>query len=142
MGCDNRPEYVGTNYVNVGQQKSITAESRPIHNKNINETVDLYRTFKLNPMIEIVEEENINNDCNINRNPRFVNGKTRSYGIIHIVLNCGITVDFLEINLSKQVFITLFYWIDILKKLIIYPEYPTHSYMIMRVACRFIPKNG
>ena len=94
-------------------------------------------------MAEIVEEEIItNNDCNINRNPRFINGKTRSYGIIYTMLNCGIIVDFLEINLSEQVFITLFHWINMLKKLIIYPEYRTYSYMIMRATCGFISKNG
>ena len=69
-------------------------------------------------MTEIVEEEIItNNDCNINRNPRFINGKTQSYGIIYTMLNCGIIVDFLEINLSEQVFITLFHWINMLKKI-------------------------
>ena len=143
VGCGNRPQYVGANKVNEDQQKSITTESRLINNKSINKPVGFCRTCKLNPMAEIVEEEIItNNDCNINRNPRFINGKTRSYGIIYTMLNCGIIVDFLEINLSEQVFITLFHWINMLKKLIIYPEYPTYSYMIMRATCGFISKNG
>jgi hypothetical protein len=59
----------------------------------------------------------INNECNINRNPRFVNGKVRSYGVIYTMYNCGILIDFLEINLSEQVYITLLHWFNMLKKI-------------------------
>ncbi len=86
--------------------------------KDAFETNRFCKTCKLNPTLEDVEEESIiNTECNINRNPRFVNGKARSYGLIYTMYNCGIVVDFLEINLSEQVYITLLHWTDMLRKI-------------------------
>ena len=78
----------------------------------------LCKACKSNHTIENAPEEIItNNECNIDRNPRFVNGKVRSYGIIYTMFNCGIVVDFLEINLSEQVYVTLLHWTNMLRKI-------------------------
>lgn len=53
----------------------------------------------------------------MNRNARFINGKVRSYGLIYTIYNCGIVVDYLEINLSEQVHITLLHWMNMLRKI-------------------------
>ncbi|CAF1380807.1 unnamed protein product, partial [Didymodactylos carnosus] len=88
-----------------------------MNSKELCEEVTLCKTCKLNPKPTAVEEEiTTNNECNIDRNPRFVNGKVRSYGVIYTMYNCGIVVDFLEINLSEQVYITLLHWTNILRK--------------------------
>ena len=86
--------------------------------ENLPETNGFCGACKLNPPSADVEEEVImNNECNIDRNPRFVNGKVRSYGVIFTMYNCGTVVDFLEINLSEQVYITLLHWTNMLRKI-------------------------
>ncbi|UJR12921.1 hypothetical protein I4U23_017095 [Adineta vaga] len=98
VGYGNRPDY-GTK------------------RKNMEDCGDECSSSSANPAVHKVEKELIiNTECNINRNPRFVNGKVRSYGLIYTMYNCGIVVDCLEINLSEQVYITLLHWINMLKK--------------------------
>ena len=81
-------------------------------------TSDLCRTCKTIPVEEHIDEEIvINNECNANRNPRFVNGRAKSYGVIYTMYNCDIVVDFLGINFSEQVFITLLHWTNMLRKI-------------------------
>ena len=65
--------------------------------KNLSVTRTLCRVCKSNPVAKNVEEEVIvNTQCNIDRYPRFVNEKAKSYRVIYAMCNCGIIVDFLE----------------------------------------------
>ncbi|CAM2728125.1 unnamed protein product [Rotaria socialis] len=116
VGCGNRPDY------DVKRKKDETDNDEsillPTNSKDMNIRTALCRACKSNPTPEYIEEEFItNSECNIDRNPRFVNGKVRSYGVIYTMYNCGIVVDFLEINLSEQVYVTLLHWMNMLRKI-------------------------
>ncbi len=116
IGCGNRPNYETKRKTNEDfEDESID----DLQNDNgISEPSTLCKTCKSNPTPENLEEELITNtECNINRNPRFVNGKARSYGVIYTMYNCGIVIDFLEINLSEQVYVTLLHWTNMLRKI-------------------------
>jgi hypothetical protein len=116
VGCGNRPNYQLKRKTNEAYEDESETESTGI--TDADNTPMLCETCKVNPTPENIDEELISNtECNINRNPRFVNGKVRSYGVIYTMYNCGIVVDFLEINLSEQVYITLLHWINMLKKI-------------------------
>ena len=81
-------------------------------------TSGLCRTCKTIPVEEDRDEDIVvNNECNVDRNPRFVNGRAKSYGVMYTMYNCGIVVDFLEINFSEQVYITLLHWTNMLRKI-------------------------
>ena len=74
--CGNRPDY---------KQKRKTKEDEVdefvVLSENL--TTILYRVYKSNYAAENIEKEVIvNTECNIDQNPRFVNGKAKSYGII------------------------------------------------------------
>ncbi|CAF1413325.1 unnamed protein product, partial [Adineta steineri] len=70
VGCGNRPEYEAKHKRKQDNQcKSITTST---NGSNDDTTDALCRSCKLNPISHDVEEEIItNNECNINRNPRF-----------------------------------------------------------------------
>ncbi len=116
IGCGNRPDYETKRKTYEDSDDGCIIESS--NDKDISESTTLCKTCKSNPTPENVEEELITNtECNIDRDPRFVNGKVRAYGIIHTMYNCGIVIDFLEINLSEQVYITLSHWTNMLRKI-------------------------
>jgi hypothetical protein len=116
IGCGNRPDYGTKRKTNEDREDESVLESTA--SQDVPRTNKLCKTCKLNSALDNIEEESITNtECNINRNPRFVNVKARSYGLIYTMYNCGIIVDFLEINLSEQVYITLLHWINMLRKI-------------------------
>jgi hypothetical protein len=119
VGCGNRPEYEAKRKTSEDDEDDEDESIiKSTISKDAHATAALCKACKLNPAPEDIAEELItNNECNIDRNPRFVNGKVRSYGIIYTMYNCGIVVDFLEINLSEQVYITLLHWTNMLKKI-------------------------
>ena len=115
-GCGNRPDYHEKRNTNEDDQEPPTNQAANSDSENIRSA--LCRVCKVNGITESAPEEIISNtECNINRNPRFVNGKVRSYGVIYTTYNCDIFVDFLEINLSEQVYITLLHWTEMLRKI-------------------------
>ena len=112
VGCNNRPDYE-TKRKN-DENESITKFT---NNEGSYYSTAFCKTCKSNSKSVDFEEEIVTNtECNINRNPRFVNEKFRSYGVIYTMHNCGIVVDFLEI-LSEQVYITLLHWTNMLRKI-------------------------
>ena len=84
VGCGNRPENEAKRKRNTDSEDDPSVEPRI--GGNLSDTNGFCRTCKLNPPSADVEEEVItNNECNIDRNPRFVNGKVRSYGVIYTI---------------------------------------------------------
>ena len=116
VGCGNRPDYESKRKLrDEGTGEDVPQSSTKF---NYNNPSVFCKVCKQKPPDESVPDEVIaTTECNINRNPRFVNGKVRSYGLIYTMYNCGIIVDFLEINLSEQVFITLLHWTDMLRRI-------------------------
>lgn len=116
VGCGNRPEN------ETKRKRDTDLEDESIVKFDINgiisSTNGFCKTCKYNSSsVDIEEEVIMNTECNIDRNPRFVNGKVRSYGVIYTMYNCGTVIDFLEINLSEQVYITLLHWTSMLRKI-------------------------
>ena len=116
VGCGNRPDYERKRKTNEDEADETIVLTENI--KDLSLTANLCRVCKSDPVDENIEEEVIvNTECNIDRNPRFVNGKAKSYGVIYTMYNCGIILDFLEINLSEQVYVTLLHWTNMLRKI-------------------------
>ena len=116
VGCGNRPDYEGKQKANEDEADESVVLSENI--KDLNLTMTLCRVCKSNTVPENIEEEIVvNTECNIDRNPRFVNWKAKSYAVIYTMYNCGNIVDFLEINLSEQVYVTLLHWTNMLHKI-------------------------
>lgn len=118
VGCGNRPDHHEKRKIKEDFHESASNESAISDVSSNHATSALCKKCRINANIETANEESFfNSECNVNRNPRFINGKVRSYGIIYTIYNCGIIVDYLEINLSEQVHITLLHWMNMLKKI-------------------------
>ena len=116
VGCGNRPDYQEKRKIVDDEDDESLSESATTDHAHSRGA--LCRACKSKDSIENAPEEIItNNEYNIDRNPRFVNGKVRSYGIIYTMYNWGVVVDFLEINLSEQVYVTLLHWTNMLRKI-------------------------
>ena len=118
MGCGNRPDYHEKRKTSEHHHEYLVDESATDDTQNDHITSALCTSCKVNyTNANVPQETFFNNECNVNRNPRFINGKVRSYGLIYTIYNCGIVVDYLEINLSEQVHITLLHWMNMLRKI-------------------------
>ena len=116
VGCGNRPDYGTKRKTKEDREREYTTNATT--DADIVDLALFCKSCKGKSVAENFQQEVIiNTECNINRNPRFVNGKIKSYGVIYTMYNCGIIVDFLEINLSEQVFITLLHWTNMLRKI-------------------------
>ena len=118
IGCGNRPDYHEKRKKSENHREDTDDESIFIDDENENVRSALCALCRVsrssdNSPLEVF----FNNECNVSRGARFVNGKVRSYGLIFTSYNCGIVVDYLEINLSVQVQITLLHWMSMLRKI-------------------------
>lgn len=116
MGCGNRPSYEKRKSEKENdeeQMDEVLVEETDGNNVRsfLCTSCGLHNTTE-----DVLEETFLTNECNVSRNARFLNGKIRSYGVIYTMYNCGIIVDYMEINLSEQVQVTLLHWTSMLRK--------------------------